>query len=98
MFLTKEEAEYYIIRIGRESDISVRVKHQGKTTVTLELKNTIEDQTAHNKEMDPHDAIAVLYKLWNDGELFPSKLLIHLQNDVINHILVNTYGSKKEDK
>lgn len=48
--------------------------------------------------MPPAEAVAVIYKLWNDGALFPSKMLIHLQNDVINHILNTTYGSEKKEE
>jgi hypothetical protein len=36
--------------------------------------------------MDATDAVAVIYKLWADGELFPVKTLLHLQNDVINYL------------
>lgn len=98
MFLTKESAEYYIIRAGRESEISILVKHSPKTTLTLELHSSVEDQTAHNTELSPQDAIAIIYKLWNDGVLFPYKMLIHLQNDVINHILnLHTYSSSAEE-
>jgi hypothetical protein len=97
MFLSKESSEYYIVIAGRESDITILVKHQPNTTLTLILKPSVTDQSAHNKEMSPQDAIAIIYKLWNDGELFPTKLLINLQNDVINHILnQHTYGIKKD--
>ncbi len=76
-----------VILIGRESDISVIVhKKDGLVKIQLLLKPSVEDQTSHTQIMDATDAVAVIYKLWTDGELFPVKTLLHLQNDVINYL------------
>jgi len=98
MFLSKAGHSYNIILIGRESDISIHVQHEPSTLITLSLRSSVDDQSAHEKTMPPAEAVAVIYKLWNDGALFPSKMLIHLQNDVINHILNTTYGSEKKEE
>jgi hypothetical protein len=95
MFLTKPGPNYNIILAGRESDVSISVEHEPETRMTLVLREPDEDGNKLYEKLKPQDAIAVLYKLWNEGLLIPSKMLIHLQNDVINHIINTTYGSKE---
>jgi hypothetical protein len=96
MFLTKPGPSYNVILVGRESDVSIFVEHEPETLITLTLRDADENGKKSYEKLKPQDAVAILYKLWNDGTLIPSKLLIHLQNDVINHILNTTYGSTKE--
>jgi hypothetical protein len=98
MFLTKPGSHYNIILIGRESDISIFVEHEPETLMTITLREPDADNKTLYEKLTPQDAIAIIYKIWNEGVLFPNKLLIHLQNDVINHILNTTYGSKESVK
>ena len=98
MFLTKPGPQYNIILMGRESDISIFVEHEPETLLTLTLREPDQDGNTLYEKLSPPDAIAIIYKLWNEGILFPNKMLVHLQNDVINHILNTTYGSDKEQK
>jgi hypothetical protein len=87
MYFENHDCDYNIILIGRESDISLRVnKREQKIYITILLRETVADQSSHQKKLEAPDAIAVVYKLWNDGELFPVRTLIHLQNDVIEYL------------
>jgi hypothetical protein len=87
MYFESSHNETNVILIGRESDISVIViKQDGQVKIKLLLRNSIEDQSSHNTVMDAMDGVATIYKLWTDGNLFPVKTLLHLQNDIINYL------------
>ena len=67
-----------IILIGRESDIGV-VLHKTDEGLKLHLtvRDSVDDKSAHNKTLMAADGLAMIYKLWNDGNLFPVKTLLH---------------------
>lgn len=76
-----------IILIGRESDIGVVLhKADGIVKLHLTVRDSVDDKSAHDKTLDAVDGLAMIYKLWNDGNLFPIKMLLHLQNDLIEYL------------
>ena len=87
MYFENHLDKYNVLLVGRESDIGVLIDKTGdKLKIHLTLRESVVDQTAHDKTLDPRDALSVIYKLWTDGELFPVKTLIHLQNDLIEYL------------
>ena len=88
MFVETIHNEKCLVRIGRDSDVSVTiVRKKDKLFMRIEARPTVIDPHLYTgKDMPFADGAALVYKMWSEGELVQPKLLIHLQNDVISYL------------
>lgn len=88
MFVETIHNEKCLVRIGRDSDATITVlRRKDKLFMKIEVRSTVADQELFDdKEMPFDEGAALVYKMWSEGEMIQSKLLIHLQNDVISYL------------
>jgi hypothetical protein len=88
MFVETIHNEKCLVRIGRDSDATITVlRRKDELFMKISVRTTVTDQELFtDKEMPFADGAALVYKMWSEGEMIQSKLLIHLQNDVISYL------------
>jgi hypothetical protein len=88
MFVETIHNEKCLVRIGRDSDATITVlRRKNELFMKISVRSTVADQELFtDKEMPFADGAALVYKMWSEGDMIQSKMLIHLQNDVISYL------------